>query len=182
MYKETRVFFGEGGWWWWWWWWYGTEEIDPSATTLPERGRKGRRREGGETTWWFFHQSSDSFVTVNLVKFIFFAASVFYKGSFNLFLLCPVGDPRSFFFLHLPPLCSTLFSLPLRPSLFLPSVFFLSPCLSSSCGSECFNNDTLGIWDGRAAFFSCKESSPSPRPPSLSLLLSLLPFFNPSLL
>lgn len=35
--------------------------------------------------------------TVNLVKFIFFAASVFYKGSFNLFSLSPVGDPFSFF-------------------------------------------------------------------------------------
>lgn len=36
--------------------------------------------------------------TVNLLKFIFFAASVFYKGSFNLFSLSPVGDPCSFLF------------------------------------------------------------------------------------
>lgn len=63
--------------------------------------------------------------TVNLVKFIFFAASVFYKGSFNLFLLSPVGDPRSCFFFPPTLLCSTLFSPPRRLylSLLLPSVF-----------------------------------------------------------
>lgn len=124
--------------------------------------------------------------TVNLVKFIFFAASVFYKSSFNLFLLSPVGDPRSFVFFFPPLLCSTLFSPPRRLSLslLLPSVFFLpSPSLSSPCGSECFNNDALGNWDGRTAFFSCTEGVQWPPSSPLHPIIRLpLSCFNPSLL
>lgn len=79
-----------------------TEEIDVSAATLPERERK---KEGGEKKSLMSFPQVFRFLckTVNLVKFIFFAASVFYKGSFNLFLLCPVGDPHSFFFFFSSP-------------------------------------------------------------------------------
>lgn len=42
-------------------------------------------------TWWLFHRRIILLKTVNLVKFIFFAASVFYNGSFNLFSLRPPG-------------------------------------------------------------------------------------------
>lgn len=54
--------------------------------------------------------------TVNLVKFIFFAASVFYNGAFNLFSLCPLG-------------------------LLLSGTFWPVPPFS---GSEYFNNDSSG--------------------------------------
>lgn len=92
-----------------------TEEIDVSAATLPERERK--KEGGGEKKSLMSFPQVFRFLckTVNLVKFIFFAASVFYKGSFNLFLLCPVGDPHSFFFFFLP-LC-------VQPFLALPSVY-----------------------------------------------------------
>lgn len=133
-----------------------TEEIDVSAATLPERERK---KEGGEKKSLMSFPQVFRFLckTVNLVKFIFFAASVFYKGSFNLFLLCPVGDPHSFFFFFLPLLCSTIFSPPFCLSLPFSFLlfFFLSLSISSPCGSECFNNDTWGNWDGRTAFSSC---------------------------
>lgn len=92
--------------------------------------------------------------TVNLVKFIFFAASVFYKGSFNLFLLCPVGDPLSFLFYS--PLCLTLFILPHSPFLSLsclPFWFSSLPLSFSSCGSECFNNGSLGNWRWESCIF-----------------------------
>lgn len=65
-----------------------------------ERKKKGRRRE--KSLMSFPQVFRFLCKTVNLVKFIFFAASVFYKGSFNLFLLCPVGDPHFFFFFFLP--------------------------------------------------------------------------------
>lgn len=41
--------------------------------------------------WWLFHRRIILLKTVNLVKFLFFAASVFYNGSFNLFSLRPPG-------------------------------------------------------------------------------------------
>lgn len=113
--------------------------------------------------------------TVNLVKFIFFAASVFYKGSFNLFLLSPVGDPRSFFSFPLPFCVQPFLVLPaVYICLFSSLLFFLfSPSLSSPYGSECFNNDALGNWDGRTAFSSCTESLQLPPPlhSSSSLLI-----------
>lgn len=108
------------------------------------------------------------------MKFIFFAASVFYKGSFNLFLLSPVGDPRSF-------LPFSLLSFPFVLNPFSPrclsvssplSCFFLSLSFRPPRGSECFNNDALGIWDGRAVFFPLL---PFPPPSSLSLSLALIP-------
>lgn len=122
--------------------------------------------------------------TVNLVKFIFFAASVFYKSSFNLFLLSPVGDPQWTpllpfcvqLFLVLPTVYLRLFSFPLF-------FFFPLPLFPSPCGSECFNNDALGNLDGRTAFFSCTEGVQcSPSTPSFFFLSRALipPSFNMS--
>lgn len=65
--------------------------------------KKKKNEEEAEATLALVHHypgvSADVFSTnvwfpqktVNLVKFIFFAASVFYNGPFNLFSLCPVG-------------------------------------------------------------------------------------------
>ena len=99
------------------------------------------------------------------MKFIFFAASVFYKGSFNLFLLSPVGDPRSF--LLFLPFCHQLFQSSLSVCFFSSFLVFPLPLFPPPCGSECFNNDALGIWDSRSVF--------SPPPFSFFLCFALIP-------
>lgn len=79
-------------------WKWKIEEVDPLLQLyLIEEEKKGRERETN-VLMSFPPILLFLYKRVNHVKFIFFAASVFYKGSFNLFLLCPVGDPRSFFF------------------------------------------------------------------------------------
>lgn len=82
-----------------------------------------------------------------------------------------IPAPLFLFFLLSFPFVLNSFS-PHCLSLFLLlASAFSSPFLSSPRGSECFNNDALGIWDGRTVFF----------PSSLFILLPLSRF-NPSLL
>lgn len=122
--------------------------------------------------------------TVNLMKFIFFAASVFYKGSFNLFSLSPAGDPCSFLFLFFLPLpfCvwpflafSTSVSVFSPPPPFSPPLSFsLSHSLFSPHGSVCFNNDALGSWDSGAAFSPLHRKTQASFSSSSSYFSSLL--------
>lgn len=129
----------------------GRPDLDSSLTENSSQARsasKGKRERGRRESWgdrsfhcnytwerrkgWRDRKKKDLMVlpevfrflckTVNLVKFIFFAASVFYKGSFNLFSLSPVGDPRAFFFFP-----SLLFCV--QPFLVFPAVYL---CLFSS--------------------------------------------------
>lgn len=107
------------------------EGIDPSTVLIPKGGGAEGRRDRKQL---MVFPPVVRFLckTLNRVKFIFFAASVLYKGSFNLFLLRPVGDPRSFipfFLLFFPfvlspfsPRCLSLFLLlsPVFPLSFLP--------------------------------------------------------------
>lgn len=78
--------------------------MDPSAALIPGRERKEEGGRDKNELMAFPPAARFLCKTVNLVKFIFFAASVFYKGSLNLFLLGPVGDHRSFFFFLFPSL------------------------------------------------------------------------------
>lgn len=82
-----------------------------------------------------------------------------------------IPAPLFLFFLLSFPFVLNSFS-PHCLSLFLLlSSAFSSPFLSSPRGSECFNNDALGIWDGRTVF--------SPPPFSFFFLsLALIPPFS----
>lgn len=152
-----------------------TEEIDVSAATLPERERK--KEGGGKKKSLMSFPQVFRFLckTVNLVKFIFFAASVFYKGSFNLFLLCPVGDPHSFFFFFPSPLCSTIFSPPFCLSipfsflLFFFSLLLFPPPVEVSVLIMILGG--IGMVEQLSPPAVCRTPHSSP-----------LPCFNPSLL
>lgn len=74
----------------------------PSHRSRCREGRGTRPRRGGEALCRarpYLGAPTDVFSTdvqlchkpVNLVKFIFLRASVFYNGAFNLFFLCLLG-------------------------------------------------------------------------------------------
>lgn len=90
---------------------------------------------------------------VNLAKFIFLVASVFYNGSFNLFLLCLQG-------------------------FLLSGVFRLCLFFFFSCGSESINDDWFGnIPLCKADLTSCSFSAATK--PIVILSLYFYPQLNP---